>query len=103
MGQRTTHRSDLLNLTPGFHHGIAAAALGETVGVDKASARENLREGTDARLGCALSAAYHPAQALQVVASTLRMGENAAEHHRREPGAGEPVSGDGRKRAIGGE
>ena len=101
VGQRAADGADLLDLAAGLHQRVAAAGLGHAEAVDVAALREEAGEGADAGLGRALAAADHPAQAGDVVGVALGVGEDAAQHDRGEPGAGQPLLGDGRERAGG--
>ena len=63
MGDGPSGRSDFFDLATGFHEGVAAAGLGQTVGIDIAGIPKELGEGADTRLRSLLAAADSPSQA----------------------------------------
>src|SRR4051812_17319623 len=85
MGDGAAGRTDFLDLATGFHKSVAAAAFGQSIGVDVAGISKIIREGADARLRRLLAAADRPAQAGYIVAVAAGAGEDRRGHHRREP------------------
>ena len=94
MGDGAAGRSDLCDLEPGLHEGVAAAGFGQPVGVDVAGVGEILREGANARFRRFFAAADRPSQAGDVIAFAIGAGEDGRRHDRREPGRVEPVGLD---------
>ena len=93
--------ADLFQFAPCFHHGVAGAGLGQPIGVDIASAREQRGKLADAFFGCALTAAHQPLKAGQVVLISGRGGEAAIEHDRGHPCAGDLLAGNERQGTVG--
>ena len=101
MGDGAAGRADLFDLAAGFHEGVAAAGLGQAVGVDVAGILEIVGEGADAHFRRFLAAADRPSQARDVVAVARGAGEDRGRHDGREPGGVELLGFDRGERLLG--